>query len=79
MSISGSIDTPMWGMLADSAAQSSDPAVAQNLSAYIAASISGGTLGRPDDVASAIVVLASEKSSYRTGTEIVVDHGIVAG
>ena len=36
-------------------------------------------LGQPEDVANVIVFLASDKSAYMTGTEVVVDHGIMAG
>ncbi|WP_026401488.1 SDR family NAD(P)-dependent oxidoreductase [Actinomadura rifamycini] len=36
-----------------------------------------GRPGRPEDVASFVVFLASEESSYATGTEFVVDGGTV--
>ncbi len=41
--------------------------------------VPGGKLGQPQDVANVIVFLASDKSSYMTGSEVVVDHGIMAG
>ena len=34
-----------------------------------------GRIGRPDDVAQAVLFLASERSAYITGQEIAVDGG----
>ena len=47
----------------------------QNL-ARLAAAIPLGRLGDPDDIAKAVVFLASDDSSFMTGTELFIDGGI---
>ena len=37
-----------------------------------------GRLGRPEEIASVALFLASDESSFTTGTEFVVDGGITA-
>jgi len=75
----GVIDTAIWPKLAAGAPLSNNPKASNDPTSRAAASVPGGVLGRPEDVANAIVFLASDKSSYMTGSEVVVDHGIMAG
>ena len=51
-----------------------DPA----LRAKLMTTIPLGRAGRPEEVASAVLFLASEEASYITGTELVVDGGYLA-
>jgi NAD(P)-dependent dehydrogenase (short-subunit alcohol dehydrogenase family) len=65
----GSIDTPgLNGLLASSEA-------GQERLKMISSSIPLGRLGTPDEIAKAVVFLASDDSSYVTGTELFVDGG----
>lgn len=64
----GVIETPM------SAQALEDPTKLQKSLAHIPA----GRLGTPAEIASAIVFLASDESSYMTGSEITIDGGYTA-
>ena len=62
----GPVDTPMqkeWG---------------EETRKAIAAYVPIGRLGKPEDIAYCALFLASDESSYITGTEIIVDGGIMA-
>ncbi len=37
------------------------------------------TMGMPDDVANAVLFLASDESKYITGIELTIDGGLLAG
>ena len=74
----GVIDTAMGRKLID------DFAAAQGLgNNEVLAQVSGmhplGHLGEPQNVADAVVFLASDRAAFTTGSELVVDGGMVAG
>jgi NAD(P)-dependent dehydrogenase (short-subunit alcohol dehydrogenase family) len=65
----GAIDTPIIE------SQVTTPAEADALRAKFASVTPLGRVGRPEEVAAAVLFLASEDSSYVTGTELFVDGG----
>jgi len=65
----GSIDTPGLSDLLASAE------TGQHRLKMISNSVPLGRLGTPDEIAKAVVFLASDDSSYITGTELFVDGG----
>ncbi len=66
----GYIDTRIWE---DSLRRSSDPVA---VAAQTAALHPVGRRGVPDDIAEAVLFLASDKSSFITGTDLIVDGGL---
>jgi NAD(P)-dependent dehydrogenase (short-subunit alcohol dehydrogenase family) len=65
----GTIDTPGIDGLVPNQEQ------AVELKSYMASTIPMGRIGRPDEVASAALFLASDQSSFITGIELFVDGG----
>ncbi len=68
-----SILTPMWQKLLGDGEQG------QQQLKTLSEKIPLGHFGEPSDVANAVVYLASDESKYVTGTEIIIDGGILAG
>lgn len=79
----GIIDTEIWSKemsaSADAIVALSDTGDNRPAVEVIAElSVPGGKLGKPKDIAQAVVFLASDASSYMTGSELVVDYGYSA-
>ena len=72
----GIIETPIWDAIlpgGEAGRNSGD------LNKRAAASVPTGVLGQPQDIANGILFLASDQSSYMTGSELVIDAGVTAG
>jgi NAD(P)-dependent dehydrogenase (short-subunit alcohol dehydrogenase family) len=69
----GTVDSPWVGRLLEQAED------AETARAALVARQPLGRLGTPKEVAAAVLYLASDDASFITGTELVIDGGIVAG
>jgi NAD(P)-dependent dehydrogenase (short-subunit alcohol dehydrogenase family) len=69
----GTVDSPWVGRLTG---DTEDPAATR---AALIARQPMGRLGKPSEIATAILYLASDDAAFITGTELVIDGGIVAG
>lgn len=67
----GVIDTPIFAALEGVSAAARDP------QAFADALVPFGRLGTPDDIAAAVVYLAGDGARYVTGSELVVDGGLI--
>ena len=72
----GIIDTPIWSKV--NPAFLDDGVNAVDVDAMAAAGVPMGHAGRPADIASGVLFLASDDASYVTGTELVIDGGLSA-
>ena len=70
----GAILTPLWDPMLGA-----DEVARNKVIAQIAGGVPLGHMGKPEDVAYAVVYLASDEAKYVTGTELTQDGGILAG
>jgi len=86
----GIIETPIWDSAFGNASQmlvptsasasaGSSPAPPTDPASSSRASVPSGVLGQPQDIANGILFLASDHSSYMSGSELVIDAGVTAG
>ena len=67
----GPIDTPGITNLA------ADPEIEKQFRAQMIAGVPLGRMGEPDEIAKAVVFLASDDSSFVAGVELFVDGGMI--
>ncbi|MCA8926973.1 MAG: glucose 1-dehydrogenase [Alphaproteobacteria bacterium] len=72
----GIIETPIWDAILPGGQAGRN---AGDLNTRASASVPTGVLGQPQDIANGILFLASDQSSYMTGSELVIDAGVTAG
>ncbi len=72
----GIINTPIWTKINPAMQTEEAPQLDPEMLATMA--VPSGVMGTPDNIADAVLFLASDDSTYVTGTEIVVDGGLSA-
>ena len=71
----GIIETPIWNAILPGGEARRN---AGDLNQRASAVVPTGVLGKPQDIANGILFLASDQSSYMTGSELVIDAGMTA-
>jgi len=71
----GIIDTAIWNKMGLNAGGGANTVDTDNIAK---AMVPGEKLGTPQDIANGVLYLASDDSSYVTGAELVIDHGLTA-
>lgn len=74
----GIIDTPIWGKIPTGAVGSGHNQPI-DLEARVRDMVPMSRLGHARDIANGVLFLASDASSYMTGTELVIDGGLMSG
>ena len=74
----GIIDTPIWGKIRPDLAGGGRNAPI-DIEEYGRRGAPLGRVGTPQDIANGVLFLASDASSYMTGSELVIDGGITGG
>ncbi len=72
----GIIETPIWDTIGATTIRPDGQRLDPNTIAEVA--VPTGVLGQPGDIADGVLFLASDDSSYITGTELVIDAGLSA-
>tara|TARA_B100000378_G_scaffold235703_2_gene202256 strand:+ start:2239 stop:3063 length:825 start_codon:yes stop_codon:yes gene_type:complete len=72
----GYIDTPVWGKIAN---QGRAGGARVDGAAVARAAVPMARVGQPHEVAAGVLFLASDASSYMTGSELIIDGGIMTG
>ena len=72
----GIIETPIWETVGAARIRGGDGPI--DLDQMAEVGVPTGVLGQPEDIANGVLFLASDDSSYMTGTELVIDAGLSA-